>query len=178
MKPRTIRPIVIGDQPGFRVEEQVIPVCSIQCCRHRTCGDRAPRMQETPGSREALPAPLFPSARLETARAEVWGEAAHGKAFPCRFDLGRAGGCRVSGDCVRANLYDFGYDVLRLWIIIVLILFMFLCLSGFVFPRFGVLVWVIFWSLDFFSGSRLTVGVGGDYIRPTTTAAPGFGRRL
>ncbi|MCA1244728.1 hypothetical protein LC092_19960, partial [Stappia stellulata] len=73
------------------------------------------------------------------------------------------------------DLYDFGLSILCLWIVSLLIWFVFLRVLGFVFPRLVFVDWVIFWSLDFFSGSRLTVGVGGDYIRPTTTAAPGFG---
>ncbi|WP_425089474.1 hypothetical protein [Stappia sp.] len=80
--------------------------------------------------------------------------------------------------CFGVDLYDFGLFVCGLWIVSLLIWFVFLRFSGFVFPRLWFVDWVIFWSLDFFSGSRLTVGVGGEYIRPTTTAAPGFGRRL
>jgi hypothetical protein len=80
--------------------------------------------------------------------------------------------------CIGFGLYDFGLLVLCLWIVSLLICLMDLLFRGFVFPRLVFVDWVIFWSLDFFSGSRLTVGVGGDYIRPTTTAAPGFGRRL
>ncbi|MCA1244153.1 hypothetical protein LC092_17040, partial [Stappia stellulata] len=77
--------------------------------------------------------------------------------------------------CVGVDLYDFGLGILRLWIVSLLICLMDLLFRGFVFPSLVFVDWVIFWSLDFFSGSRLTVGVGGDYIRPTTTAAPGFG---
>jgi hypothetical protein len=85
---------------------------------------------------------------------------------------------RVKGLWRLHHLYDFAVCVCGLWIVSVLNLLRIFVVWCFVFPSLGFWDWVIFWSLDFFSGSRLTVGVGGDYIRPTTTAAPGFGRRL
>ena len=91
---------------------------------------------------------------------------------------GRAGETGLLLVCVGVDLYDFGLGILRLWIVSMLICFVFLLFWGFVFPRLVFVVWVIFWSLDFFSGSRLTGRDGGEYIAPTTTAAPGFGRRL